>query len=120
MDMFEITDGTRQAAQEFLHYGADNHQAGPHRLMANFTKWHTIAIDWLPSRITTWLDGHREWTVQCNSDPAKNVVPDTAFRLALQNDQGCDGTCHRTSRTPRYVTMYVDWVRVYRLPAGVH
>jgi hypothetical protein len=119
MDLAEITNPTRQSAQEFMHLGADNHQVGPHHVDADFTKWHTLAIDWLPSHITTWLDGHKQWTVRRNSDPGKNVVPSTPFRLALQNDQGCDGHCHRARSTPRYVTMYVDWVRIYRRPAGV-
>jgi Glycosyl hydrolases family 16 len=118
MDLAEILDPARQTAQEVMHIG--NRQRGPENLHADFTKWHTIAIDWLPSHITTWLDGHKKWTVWRNSDPSKNVVPSTPFRLALQNDQGCDGNCHRTASTPKYVTMYVDWVRIYSRPAGVH
>ena len=29
----------------------------------DFTKWHTIAVDWLPDHVTFWLDGKALWTV---------------------------------------------------------
>jgi licheninase len=116
IDLAEIFGGSRQSADEFLHYGTDNHQTG-HKIKADFTRWHTIAVDWLPGYITFWLDGRWQWTVHRNSDPGINVVPSTPFRLALQNDQGCSGHCHRTSKTPKYVIMYVDWVKIYRRPA---
>jgi beta-glucanase (GH16 family) len=114
IDLAEIFNGTRQSAGEFVHYGHDNHQAVGPRLRADFTSWHTIAMDWVPDHITFWLDGSLHWTVQHNSNPAKNVVPSTPFRLALQNDQGCSGRCHRTSSTPKNVIMDVDWVKIYR------
>lgn len=117
IDVLEIPDGTRQSLNEFLHYGADNHQRG-NRVTGDFTEWHTFAVDWLPDRITYWIDGIAVWSVQRDPDPAKNVVPNTAFRLALQNDQGCQGGCRRDESTPATVTMYVDWVKVYAVPAG--
>ena len=119
IDLAEIFSPTRLSASEFLHFGHDNHQTG-HRITADFTKWHVITVDWLPSHITFWLDGHQQWTVQHQANPAKNVVPTTPFRLALQNDQGCSGRCHRDKTTPKDVVMYVDWVKIYRVPAGVH
>jgi beta-glucanase (GH16 family) len=117
MDMAEITNPDRAGAQEFMH-GPHHNRVGAYELNADFTKWHVLAIDWLPDRITTWLDGRRQWTVRRSHDPSTNIIPGTPFRLALQNDPGCDGTCHRTESTPRYVIMYVDWVRIYRLPAA--
>lgn len=119
IDLAEVFDPARRSAGEFLHYGHDNHQAG-RQIKADFTQWHVIAVDWLPSHITFWLDGRTQWTVEHQADPRKNVVPSTPFRLALQNDQGCSGHCQRDKTTPRDVVMHVDWVKIYRVPAGVH
>jgi len=118
IDLAEVFDSTRQSAAEFLHYGHDNHQTG-HRIKADFTRWHVITVDWLPSHITFWLDGHKQRTVVRQANPRKNLVPSTPFRLGLQNDQGCSGYCHRDKTTPKYVIMHVDWVKIYAVPSGV-
>jgi hypothetical protein len=114
----EVFDGKRRSAGEFLHYGTDNHQSDNHRIKADFSKWHVISVEWLRDHIRFYLDGHLHWSVIRNPNPAKNLVPSTKFRLALQNDAGCTGYCHRDSTTPRHVVMEVDWVKIYKAPAG--
>ncbi|MGW2642351.1 glycoside hydrolase family 16 protein [Streptomyces sp. NPDC001348] len=118
IDMVEIPNGKRNTEIEFLHYGSDNHQKGIH-LKVDFTKWHTVAVDWLPDRITYYVDGKATWTVKRQRDPKKNLVPGTPFALSLQNDEGCSGYCRRDATTPKNVLMYVDWVKVYKVPARV-
>ncbi|HTR93951.1 MAG TPA: glycoside hydrolase family 16 protein [Trebonia sp.] len=80
----------------------------------NFTKWHTMAFDWLPDHMTFWLDGKALWTVK----KASGFIPTTPFRLAIQLDAGCDGACHIDKTTPANVVMYVDSVQIYKKPAS--
>ena len=116
VDMVEVPNGTRKSEIEFLHYGSDNHKAG-RTFKYDFTKWHTVAVDWLPDHVTFYIDGTALWTVHRNLNPKKNLVPGTPFALALQNDEGCSQTCKRNSKTPKHVMMYVDWVKIYKAPA---
>ncbi|XVQ89074.1 glycoside hydrolase family 16 protein [Microbispora siamensis] len=64
---------------------------------ADFTQWHTIAVDWLPGRVTFWLDGRQVWNY---TGP---YVPRSPLGLVLRNDASGG-------------TVYVDWVRIYRAP----
>ncbi|GIH59224.1 hypothetical protein Msi02_00410 [Microbispora siamensis] len=64
---------------------------------ADFTQWHTIAVDWLPGRVTFWLDGRQVWNY---TGP---YVPRSPLGLVLRNDASGG-------------TVYVDWVRIYRVP----
>ncbi|MFC4119748.1 glycoside hydrolase family 16 protein [Nonomuraea zeae] len=101
----EIVDPRRQGGGIFVHSG----QGRARRVLrADFTKWHTVAVDWLPGRLTFWLDGRKVW------DYRGRHVPDARkMSLALQNDVVCEPRC-RDSATPRTVSMYVDWVKIYR------
>jgi licheninase len=108
----EVIDPARRNVGLFVHRGPEDAQA--HRMVpVDFTRWHTVALDWLPHRLTFWLDGRRVWSYR------GPLVPEhTPMGLALQNDQVCDrgpGSC-RNRTTPKWVTMEVDRVRVYRAP----
>lgn len=109
----EVIDPTRRNVGLFVHRGPRDAQA--RRVVpVDFTRWHTVALDWLPHRLTFWLDGRRVWAYRGPLIPQR-----TSMGLALQNDQVCDrgpGFC-RDRTTPKWVTMDVDWVRVYRAPA---
>jgi beta-glucanase (GH16 family) len=118
IDLAEVTNPQRHGAGEFLHLGITNRFIGKHILPAvDFTKWHTIAVDWLPDHVTFWLDGKALWTVRRaagNSD----YVPSTPFHLALQNDAGCDAGCKPDTSTPANVVMDIDWVKIYAAPVS--
>jgi beta-glucanase (GH16 family) len=118
IDAIEMPNGSRQGANEYVHLGKNNQQVGGKKIPAtvDFTKWHTIVVDWLPDHITFWLDGKAVWTVKRASGTAANYVPYTPFHLALQNDEGCDGACKPTKATPAKVTMQVDWVKIFAMP----
>ncbi|WP_226351395.1 family 16 glycosylhydrolase [Pseudonocardia sp. ICBG601] len=82
LDMMEIPFGDRHAATAFVHYGAQNHilsTASP----GDFTQWHTFALDWLPDRITWYVDGVKRWEVT-----DRRAIPTTPMHLAIQLDQG--------------------------------
>jgi hypothetical protein len=116
IDMAEISNPQRHGGGEFLHLGGLKHFTGhPIPATVDFTRWHTLAVDWLPGHITFWLDGKALWTVQSRSGPG-NYVPSTPFHLALQNDEGCDVHCQPNQDTPKQVIMQVDWVKIYAAP----
>jgi beta-glucanase (GH16 family) len=115
IDVVEIPNPERKKAYSYLHNvdQKNKHRKDDHLMRADFTRWHTAAVDWLPDHITIWLDGTEQWTVRA-PDP---LIPTTsAMHLALQNDQGCSPPwlqC-RNEQTPAQVVMEVDWVRVYQ------
>ncbi|MEV0390489.1 glycoside hydrolase family 16 protein [Nonomuraea sp. NPDC050643] len=107
VDFAEIVDPKRQGGGIFVHSGDGRARR---QLRADFTRWHTVAVDRLPGRLTFWLDGRKVW------DYRGAHVPDgRRMGLALQNDVVCEPRC-RDSTTPDTVSMYVDWVKVYRAP----
>ncbi|NUR86823.1 MAG: glycoside hydrolase family 16 protein [Nonomuraea sp.] len=105
VDFAEIVDPRRQGGGIFVH--ADRSRA-QHQLRADFTRWHTVAVDWLPGRLTFWLDGRKVWDYR-----GPNVPSGRKMGLTLQNDVVCEPKC-RDSSTPATVSMYVDWVKIYR------
>jgi beta-glucanase (GH16 family) len=116
IDIAEVPSPSRLSGISVLHNGPQNHQKS-HGMAANFSSWHTVAVDWLPDHVTFWLDGVAQWT----EDQPSDLIPTTSvMHLALQNDEGCNNfiPC-RNSQTPRYVVMHVDWVKVYSFRPGV-
>ena len=119
IDVAEVTEGHRQGAAINLHNGPENRVLG-HIMPGDFTQWHTVAVEWLPQRVTVLLDGQPQWTV---TRPASgfNYIPSTSpMHIALQLDRGCvyNLPC-RNAQTPPQVTMYVDQVRAWRAPAAM-
>ncbi|WP_248964562.1 family 16 glycosylhydrolase [Sphaerisporangium perillae] len=108
IDFAEVIDPTRRTGGIFIHRGeAPQAQS---QMRADFTKWHTVAVDWLPGRLTFWLDGKRTWDYTGPRVPAGQPM-----HLTLQNDVVCNqwSPC-RNASTPKTVSMYVDWVKIYR------
>ena len=112
VDFAEIIDPTRQAAEIFVHHGPADDQVH-NEMTADFTRWHVVAVDWLPDHLTFWLDGKAVWTYRGPLIPRRDRMG-----LTLQNDQICDRGPEycRDRTTPKWVHMDVDWVRVYRAP----
>ncbi|ETK36626.1 family 16 glycosylhydrolase [Microbispora sp. ATCC PTA-5024] len=113
IDFTEIIDPTRQTGGIYVHKGQQGQ--AQNEMRADFTQWHTVAVDWLPDRLTFWLDGTMVWNYTGDRIPRSQRMG-----LTLQNDVVCNqwSPC-RNASTPKTVSMYVDWVRVYRAPAGV-
>jgi len=112
VDIAEVNTGTRQSAVNFLHNGVEDDKIG-HVMTADFTAWHTVAVEWLPGQVTFYLDGAVVF-----SQTGPTYVPGTSpMHLTLQLDQGCDDFIEcRNASTPDQVTMHIDWVKAYRLP----
>jgi hypothetical protein len=110
IDFAEILAGNRRSGGLFIHHGADDQQV-QRTTHTDFTKWHTVAVDWLPDHVTFWTDGKKTWTYQGSFIPRQATM-----QLYLRNEMR--NGFHRTAQTPKKITMQVDWIRVYRAPAS--
>ena len=82
IDFMEIwNDGSRQAVNSVLHYGANNQQAGA-TMVVDATQWHTYAVSWTPTQITTYVDGTPIFTTTDTS-----TFPPGPMHLAIQLDK---------------------------------
>lgn len=109
VDIMEVPSENRDRAHFVLHYGADNKQNG-NSVPGNYTQWHTFVVEWLPDRLTWYLDGVKQFETK-----DKTAIPATPMHLAIQLDQGPekDWILPRDDTTPPEVSLDVDWVRVY-------
>ena len=110
IDVMEIVDGARGVNHTTVHYGDDDQRIDS-MVTGDFTQWHTYAVDWQPDSITVYLDGE---PIFSTTDPA--AIPHGPMHLAIQLDVGPQGTWipARDETTPDAVSLYVDWVRLYR------
>ncbi len=105
VDFMEISDGTRQKVEGFLHYGSDNSQTQG-SVEIDATEWHAFAVEWTPDKITYLVDGEPWFT-----DDDKSHNPPGPMHLTIQLDYfGGD--------TSGGAAMHVDWVRQYELTGG--
>ncbi|HZE30475.1 MAG TPA: glycoside hydrolase family 16 protein [Actinoallomurus sp.] len=110
IDFAEILSGNRRSGGLFIHHGPDDRQV-QRTTRADFTKWHTVAVDWLADHVTFWMDGKKTWTYKGPFVPKQSMM-----QLYLRNEMRAG--FHRTASTPQKITMQVDWIRVYRPPAA--
>ena len=80
VDFMEISDGTRQTASYFLHYGPQN-GLEQHHTIVNSSQWHSWAVEWTPQHIKVFLDG-KNWATSSNVDR----LPPRPMHLTLQLD----------------------------------
>jgi len=109
IDFAEILSGNRRSGGLFIHHGKDDQQV-QRTTRADFTQWHTVAVDWLPDHVTFWMDGKKTWTYKGAFVPKQSLM-----QLYLRNEMRAG--FHRMASTPQKITMQVDWIRVYRAPA---
>jgi hypothetical protein len=116
IDLIEVPSPQRDLAINSLHNGHNGHDDNKdaQAVRADFTTWHTVAVDWLPHSVTYYLDGVETWR-----SPRTSLVPTTTpMRLALQLDECADRVYHgfipcRDASSPERVVMEVDWVKVF-------
>lgn len=70
--------------------------------------WHTVVIDWLPTRCRFMLDGNA--VAQTGN---ASIIPDTPMRFVIQNG----GSFDQAPNDAAQGHVYIDWVAIYR-PAG--
>lgn len=108
LDMMEVPAEKRTAATAFVHYGDDNKIVGTSRA-GNFTQWHTFAMEWLPDRVTWYVDGVKAWETT-----DRKVIPTTPMHMCIQLDQGpaANWIPGPDTTTPDTVLLQVDWARI--------
>jgi beta-glucanase (GH16 family) len=109
LDMMEVPREDRTQAHFVIHYSAQNKLAG-NKVGGDFSQWHTFAMDWLPDRITWYVDGVKQFETT-----DRNVIPTSRMHLAMQLDMGPheEWILAADETTPAEVSLEVDWVRVY-------
>jgi len=110
LDMMEVPREDRSQAHFVIHYSAQNKLAGT-KVSGDFSQWHTFAMDWLPNRITWYVDGVKQFETT-----DRNVIPTNSMHLAIQLDMGPfeEWILAPDHTTPAEVSLEVDWVRVYK------
>jgi beta-glucanase (GH16 family) len=109
LDMMEVPREDRTQAHFVIHYSPQNKLAGT-KVSGDFSQWHTFAMDWLPNRITWYVDGVKQFETT-----DRNVIPTSSMHLAIQLDMGPfeEWIPAADETTPPEVSLEVDWVRVY-------
>ena len=104
----EIPDPLRRTTGLFVHHGKDD-KTSSRSIDGDFTGWHVFTLEWLPDRVTFFIDGKVVW-----EHTGDNIPQKADMHLALQNDIVCysKDQC-RGEGPPERVTMYVDWVRIH-------
>ncbi|WP_270935784.1 family 16 glycosylhydrolase [Falsiroseomonas oryzae] len=78
--------------------------------------WHTYAVDWLPDRLTFYIDGVAQWTMT-------EHIPDEPMSLGFMGfvASSADGWFGGApdATTPGLVGLHVDWARIWT-PADLH
>jgi beta-glucanase (GH16 family) len=112
LDMMEVPDEARSTAHFVVHWGADNNVHGTD-VPGDYTQWHTFAMEWLPDRITWYVDGVKKYE---NTDPA--AIPTKPMHITIQLDQGPKDNWIDApdETTPEELSLEVDWVRIYAAP----
>jgi beta-glucanase (GH16 family) len=99
----------RRTIAATLHYGRQDDRI-QRSVRADFTRWHTMGVEWTPGELVYTLDGRPWGRIQSRH------VPSEPMELALQAQAGTCGDrwapCPNSS-TPARVTMRIDWVRAY-------
>lgn len=110
IDIMEVPSETRNRAVIVLHSGKGGSSQVGTDVPGRFDQWHTVAVEWLPTKITWYVDGRRQYTV---TDKAR--IPTTPMHLTLQLDQGPveNWLLAPDATTPPKLTMQVDYVRVW-------
>lgn len=110
IDIMEVPSEKRDRAVIVLHSGkAGSDQVGTN-VPGRFDQWHTVAVEWLPTRITWFVDGRRVYNVT-----EKARIPTRPMHLTLQLDQGPvqNWLLAPDATTPPKLNMQVDYVHVW-------
>lgn len=103
------TSSARDGIAATLHHGRQNDEV-QRNVRANFTRWHTVGVEWTPGKLVYTLDG-RGWASVRSSG-----VPREPMEMDIQAQAGTCGDRHSPcpdSTTPSPVTLQVDWVAAY-------
>ncbi|GEL16979.1 glycoside hydrolase family 16 protein [Pseudonocardia asaccharolytica] len=111
LDIMEVPSENRDRAHVVVHWdeGGDKVFGSSHP--GDYSKWHTFALDWLPDRITWYVDGVKRFETT-----DKKIIPTEPMHLTIQLDQGpkANWIDAPDETTPDELSLEVDWVRIYQ------
>jgi licheninase len=114
IDLVEVGSPGRDKGINAIHNGAGDPGKKINSLRGDYSRWHTVAVDWTPKELRYFMDGKLTWRI---TDP-RSIPTTCTMRLALQLDE-CAPPVYRgyvpcrDSGTPPVVAMRVDSVKVY-------
>lgn len=111
IDLLESPKGDRSRSIAVIHNGPTDRKKSKDYTV-NASDWHTYAAEWLPGRVSYFIDGAKVWEVTDKALVPK-LVP---MHLALQLDPGCGWIQCPNAQTPAETLMHVDWIKVYKAP----
>ena len=109
VDFYEIpgTNANRSINTVTNHYGTrSNHKMQHGQYSGDFTKWHTVGVEWTPNELRYTMDGKVMLT-------QRGHIPKTSMWFGIQTKAGLNGKVPNGS-TPRVVDLDVDWVKIYK------
>lgn len=126
-----FTEGKHNTACGTLHWGKPDHVykgSGYVTLGADYTKFHTYAVDWQPGKITWYYDGTAVNTISDWEGSFAGATDSLSFDapfdqpfymiLNLAVDSGQFGGTVNAATFQGSMNMYVDYVRVFQKTAG--
>jgi beta-glucanase (GH16 family) len=111
LDMMEVPGAERNLAHTIIHWGADNQTFGG-ATPGDFSQWHTFAFEWLPDRLTMYVDGIKTW-----ESIDKAMIPTKPMHATIQLDQGPAPAWLGTPvEGAPDIKLQVDYLRISSLP----
>lgn len=102
-DMYETgTNAERNFYNSFIHYGTDANTQYQFNHKKDATKWHVVAMEWNASAVKIYDDDVLVWTLT-----DKKAIPDVPHHLCIQLD------AFKKTMADK-VSMYIDWVKIYK------
>ena len=106
IDFAEDGGGARQLSTATVHFNPGDDQL-QRAVRADFTKWHTMGVEWTPDSLRYTIDGEVWATVK------GPFVPKMKMELDAQTQAGTCGDKYQpcpSAKTPSTVKMQIDWV----------
>ncbi len=113
IDLMEAPDRDRSRTFHSVHGEYDFRN---HMVISDASEWHTYAVDWLPDRITFYIDGVEQWTTT-ERVPHEPMSLGFMALVAAPEDEWFGGGPDAT--TPGIVGLHVDWARIWT-PEEMH
>lgn len=113
LDMMEVPGENRDLAHTIIHYGGSANKTFGDATKGDFSQWHTFVFEWLPDRLTAYIDGRKTFETT-----DKAMIPTTPMHATIQLDQGPakDWMAAPDDTTPAETRLQVDYLRVSALP----
>ena len=103
IDFPEGNLGSTDHINAFAHYASSAGGQDAFSTSATYSSWHTATVEWIPGKITFYLDGAVIGT-------STKMVPTNPMHWVLQTETNLDGYAPADSVAGH---VYVDWVSVW-------